>query len=993
MYRLMFCPFENFLIYVIEETLISHYIKSMKRQIKTTMKTFSSALNCSIFKQFAILTFLTICGIFYAIPAIAAENSGVAGQPKTLLRIMGLPNPKSSGVEAEASRAIVHDFLKKYPYYKVIPFHMPSIKGGMDEGPLMAIATGLPPHGIYVNFRQSSTYIDNGFLAPMEEILARLLSKNPKTRQADANGKWLADPTEAEIKDALKKLMARVIKPVQPVVYRASNIKRPGIPAGNHFWSMPTGTISSAIIYRKDVFKEANLDPNNPPKNWNQFLEYCRKIKTLPGKYGFYYCRGPNVSWSIYNFMVSNGVRYLKHGKDGKWRAAFNTMNAAESIYYVLVMTKGQFTLDGKTYNGSVYAPMNSSERALKWDRGEIGMQFTSLSYDRISELNPALVGVAPTPLSPTGHRGNELNCRMMGIFSGATPEQKLGIMRYIWYITGDQANRIKYRIYVDYGYGKFLNPILLKKFGYNNILKKIPEGWKKSVMTAMKHGVPEPYGQNTQLIYLKVSVPINWALNRPELLDLPKEEALKRIKEQLDIAAARVDKFMLGELSESEWRKRRVVGGLVLVLIMSVFALSLGYAWRCFTKESRSLYSHGPLKKYMYAYFMILPGFAMVLFVKYLPLVLGAPLALFDYQLVVPSEFVGIDNFATVLYDKQFWFSMLRTFYYVALVVGLGFWPPILVAILLDEVPTTALKYIFRTIFYLPTIVSGVIMVFLWRQLYESSESGFLNQILMYLNYLGPVTATIVKLLVLFFWLTMVGFIFACAIKLKELSWPVRSAVIAFSLVLLGGTIYPLVNAYIGPSALVIEAKKLDPAQVSGFAGLIAYLKTLVGQFHIAPLRWIEDPKLAMICCVIPMIWATAGPGCILYLAALKTVPEDLVEAATIDGAGLIQKISYITLPRIKFLILIQLLGAIVGAFRGGTNFILAMTAGGPNGATRTIGMDIFERSFMQLKFGIGTAMGWILGAMVIVLTTYQIRRMSRAQFTSAATSAAKPK
>jgi multiple sugar transport system permease protein len=133
-------------------------------------------------------------------------------------------------------------------------------------------------------------------------------------------------------------------------------------------------------------------------------------------------------------------------------------------------------------------------------------------------------------------------------------------------------------------------------------------------------------------------------------------------------------------------------------------------------------------------------------------------------------------------------------------------------------------------------------------------------------------------------------------------------------------------------------------------------------------------------------MVWASAGPGCIIYLAALKTVPEDLIEAATIDGAGIIQRISYITLPRIKFLILIQLMSALIGAFKGGTDFIMVMTGGGPNGATRTLGLDIFQRAWMELKFSTGAAMGWILGAVVIILTCQQLRRMSRATFTNAA-------
>ena len=206
------------------------------------------------------------------------------------------------------------------------------------------------------------------------------------------------------------------------------------------------------------------------------------------------------------------------------------------------------------------------------------------------------------------------------------------------------------------------------------------------------------------------------------------------------------------------------------------------------------------------------------------------------------------------------------------------------------------------------------------------------------------------------------------------------------FAIALLGITFWPLVRAFQGPDELVIIARGLDPEEVQGWTALRAYLADFFGPFNIEPLRWIEDPGMAMICVVIPMVWASAGPGCIIYLAALKTVPEDLVEAAVIDGAGLIQRISYITLPRIKFLILIQLMAAAIGALKGGTNFIMVMTGGGPDGATRTLGLDIFQRAWMELNFSQGAAMGWVLGAIVIVLTCQQLLRMSRATFTTAA-------
>src|SRR5207245_2883203 len=114
-------------------------------------------------------------------------------------------------------------------------------------------------------------------------------------------------------------------------------------------------------------------------------------------------------------------------------------------------------------------------------------------------------------------------------------------------------------------------------------------------------------------------------------------------------------------------------------------------------------------------------------------------------------------------------------------------------------------------------------------------------------------------------------------------------------------------------------------------------------GLFGVPPQRWHQDPKLAMLCVVIPMAWMNLGPGCIIYLAALKSIPEDLYEAAEIDGAGFRRKVFLIVLPFLKPLLIINFIGAFIGAFKS-VDFILAMTGGGPGEATNVVGMQIFN-------------------------------------------------
>ena len=121
----------------------------------------------------------------------------------------------------------------------------------------------------------------------------------------------------------------------------------------------------------------------------------------------------------------------------------------------------------------------------------------------------------------------------------------------------------------------------------------------------------------------------------------------------------------------------------------------------------------------------------------------------------------------------------------------------------------------------------------------------------------------------------------------------------------------------------------------------------TLIAWLHIPTQTWLADSHLAMLCVIIPVIWAGAGPGSIIYLAALKSIPEEMYEAADLDGAGIWVKVRHIILPMLKPLIIINFVGAFIGAFKAMEN-IFVMTGGGPNYATHVIGLDIWYNAFM---------------------------------------------
>ncbi len=904
------------------------------------------------------LLFLAVAGNGFA------EEEGDEKEEAVRIRVQGLPLPTAMDIAAVAAREVLKSFMAEHPEIEVETFSMPLVGGTdvLDAGPLMAISAGIPPHAIYVNFRMSSTYIGQGFLEPLEVLLARLLSGNPRVREADERGDWLEEPTEAEVAAALAELRARVPEVTWRVVFREDESGRS---REKHVWALPTSNLVAAMFYRKDLFFEAGLDPERPPRDWEELLAYAQRLR-IPERqqYGMLFGAGIALSYSVYNFLISNGARAIEQDESGEWRAAFDSREAAEAVHFVWRMVHEPFERAGRTIRGA--AGLTTGNRLLEWERGKVGIYFNYLDEEMLATINPQLVGIAPMPLSPRGERAGELNARMLGVYSGSTPEEKLAVMKYIWYTTGEAAQRLRTEVFVESGYGQFVNPDLLEKFGYHRLLRRVPPGWREAFETSMENGVPEPFGRNTQHIYRWLSEPIERALEEP-LGAMPGERAVDLVQAHLRETAAEVDLKVFGQIPPEEMRKRRVVAGIALAGMAAVFAVGLGHIWRYFTKAAPATNWRRNWRRSLWGFLLVAPGLALVLMWQYLPLLAGGlSIAFMDYRIVLESVFVGVDNFANLLFDERFWSALGRSFYFVALAIGLGFWPPILLAILLAEVPTTVAKYVYRTVFYLPSILSGIVVMFLWKQLYDPSPTGVLNKLLMSVNGLDPVSATLVKWVLLGFWLALVGTLVALPVRLGELGrgmkaglWAVAGALVALSL-------WPFWTAF----------------AADGLAGAAGVAGNLWGEFEVEPSRWILEPELAMLCVVIPMVWAASGPGCIIYLAALKGVPEELYEAADIDGASSWHKVFYIVLPRLKYLIVIQFVAAVIAAFKGGEEYILVMTGGGPGNATTILSLEIFFRTFMDLNFGVGTAMAWIMGALLIGFTAYQLKMLSRAEF-----------
>jgi raffinose/stachyose/melibiose transport system permease protein len=137
-------------------------------------------------------------------------------------------------------------------------------------------------------------------------------------------------------------------------------------------------------------------------------------------------------------------------------------------------------------------------------------------------------------------------------------------------------------------------------------------------------------------------------------------------------------------------------------------------------------------------------------------------------------------------------------------------------------------------------------------------------------------------------------------------------------------------------------------------------------------PRTWLADPQLALWCVLIVMAWQTTGMVMVIYLAGLATVPPEIEEAGALDGASTWQRFRYITLPSIRPSLAIASTLMLIQGLRV-FDQVLALTGGGPAGATETLATAVYKETFALSNFGFGAALALILTLIILVFSVLQ--------------------
>ena len=867
---------------------------------------------------------LAVCALLLSMLVLGAYSAGAdaggAGDREVIdLRAWRSPAYYVSGPIAEAEREIIDTFREQHPGVNPLGTEGLVIPGKTrDMVPFMQIAGGIAPDVLYVNFRQSQTYISKGLLYPLDNYVEAMAG-------IDIDDHAAAQMSTTEYVQRLKQganwqdIADRVPEQCWQVIRRLS---REG--DGRHIYAFPAGPLVMGMYFNRPIFAEhaGQGVEMRTPNDWEQMLAWA-KLMTDPdeNRYGLYVDANTSA-WHFANLLYSAGGdvvhqvqadevqafrKKFANVSEGDWACVFDTDEAVEAAYFWARLRHEKVERDGKLVcYGVVRASSSQTGEAIDYAMG-----FTSLDYRFLDGAQDQTMGFGPVPKGPTGLSRSQFNSRLLGIFSGLKDDDRRrdAAWQYITFYDGVEARRIRVEKLVEAGLGPFMPRRLLERYNtdgrYDSVIRRISPELERTYEIASAGGVPEPYGKNCQYVYDEMAKPLDEIWNdrsgriRAAINSGDKDEATRIIRGILERATEKINIRMLGNLPPEVAKKRNAISWGVILLVLISFAWVLRVVLKAFLPSGTSEQTRWRFGKYWKAYLLASPALLLIAMWMYWPMLRGTTIAFQDYSVVGDSEWVGSSNFSQVLFSGEFWYSVWVTALYALMFMVFGFCMPIVLAFLLSEVPRG--KVFFRTVFYLPAVLTGLVVIIMWKGFY--APDGMVND-------------------------------------------------------LLNGVVW-LINLLPG---VELEMFRED---------------------------WLQNPNWALFFCLLPTVWAGMGPGCLIYLAALKTIPEEIYEAADIDGAGIRHKVTHVAIPTIKILVMINFVGAMIGAIRGSGGFILAMTGGGPytglGGATEVVGLKLFFVTFGYLQFGVGAAMAWVIGAILIGFTVMQLKRLSNVEFRTA--------
>jgi multiple sugar transport system permease protein len=145
------------------------------------------------------------------------------------------------------------------------------------------------------------------------------------------------------------------------------------------------------------------------------------------------------------------------------------------------------------------------------------------------------------------------------------------------------------------------------------------------------------------------------------------------------------------------------------------------------------------------------------------------------------------------------------------------------------------------------------------------------------------------------------------------------------------------------------------------------------------APVDWLGNSRIAMILIIVTAIWKDFGVTTVIFLAGLSNLNKELIEAARIDGANKLQEFFHIIIPQLNPIIVFIVAITLVSDYKNMFDYVYNLTQGGPGFATQTIEFLLYNEAFRFLNMGFASALGVLMFVIIVIITYFQIKIMTR--------------
>ena len=579
---------------------------------------------------------------------------------------------------------------------------------------MLALAGNTAPDVYKAWFHILRHDIDEGFCHPLNEWLGE--DADGDGRLSDAEAKW------SGWKDV-------------PPLWRDVATKNGKV------YAVPTpGFAYYGLIYRKDLVKAAGLNPESPPRTWNDFTAWCERLtyrdKVIPGatvQRGQRALGIENRPWGFLPWVGAAGGDVIRRSGE-KWEACFDSpecLRAAEFLKGLIargvVRTLPELSL--------------SNEVADLFVQGEIACVFGG--EDLVAYLTENLnfpadqIGLMPFPAAdekclPVLQAHKHFYAMTEGVARRPKAERDA-----VWACVNELASKAVYdetvRKNVAEGRARWCLPADLERLGFNEHLAEVPPGIRQmyaDLSAGRIKAVTEPYMGFWQAASDLVSRRFLGILLSDAGKDLDCAAALKSITEDANRGLMfQADKR---DIDAKRPLARVILGVLAICALVCIWLIAAKHRNSQSTNHEPRTTSHEP-RTTLHPWLFLAPAIISIALWSYWPLIRGAMMAFQDYRIVGSASWEGLDNFIRVATSPGFWKAWARTLEYVGITLVLGFTTPILLALLLSEIPRG--KVFFRTVYFLPHLTSALVVTLMWKMMFDPTENGLLNQALAHLG------------------------------------------------------------------------------------------------------------------------------------------------------------------------------------------------------------------------------------------------------------------